>query len=320
MLKKIMCVVLSTMVIITLSGCSKENKINEHDKENNVNIINTETQENNVNIMSAETEEIKNQGIKFIQFDTTFYPIEDLALESRDSYKIKNYKDFEYDLDGDGKVDKITIRAKEEQLWNGLTNTIHTYELNGVEFSDVGNFGKIYIVDLNKNDNSIEVVTWDNGPSDDSVYNIYSKQGEKMECILNEWTENIYVDQLGKILSSGHFNPSIYNKYYNFVFGKLESVELDMNKISSIEFDATGMYFPATIENIANVRSKFYEIGESSSYNGAFEKALKEYNVERLDGGTFRILKIEDEYFDRVYVQLNDGRTGYITEHIQLGG
>jgi len=262
----------------------------------------------------------KKQGINFIQFDTAFYPIGDLALEWRDSYKIKNYKDFEYDLDGDGEIDKITIRAKEEQLWNGELNTVHIYELNGNKFDNVGNFGKIYIVDLNKNDNSIEVVTWDNGPSDDSVYNIYSKQGGKMECILKEWTESMYADQLGKILSSGHYNPSIYKQYYNFALGNLETIDLDMNKISSVKFDATGMYFSATRENISNVCSKYYEIGETSSYNDAFEKALKECNVEKLGGGTFKILEIEDEEFYIVYVQLEDGRKGYIEEYIQLAG
>jgi len=264
-----------------------------------------------------EADETKKQGIKFIQFDTTFYPIEDLALEWRDSYKIKNYKDFEYDLDGDGEVDKITIRTKEGERWNGEAYIAQTYELNGKEFADVGNFGKIYIVDLNKNDNSIEVVTWDNGPSDDSVYNIYSKQGDKMECILNEWTENMYADQLGKILPSGLFNPSIYKKYYSFINDELKTIELGMDTISSIEFDAKGMYFSTDSGNFYDIAGKYHEY---DTYEDGFERTLKACNVEEISGGTFKILEILGEEFFNVYVQLEDGRKGYIEEYIPLAG
>jgi len=42
MLKKLTCIGLGAIIAITLSGCNKENKINEYDKESNVNIINTE--------------------------------------------------------------------------------------------------------------------------------------------------------------------------------------------------------------------------------------------------------------------------------------
>lgn len=43
MLKKLACIGLSLMIVITLNGCKKEDKINEYDKESNVNIVNAET-------------------------------------------------------------------------------------------------------------------------------------------------------------------------------------------------------------------------------------------------------------------------------------
>ncbi|MBR0427580.1 MAG: hypothetical protein IJK18_05230 [Clostridia bacterium] len=54
--------------------------------------------------------ETKQNTEKLIQFDEIFYELKDAALEYRECEKIKNYKDFEYDLDGDSKKDKITIK------------------------------------------------------------------------------------------------------------------------------------------------------------------------------------------------------------------
>lgn len=48
--------------------------------------------------------------IELVQFDEKFFELEDVALDYRECEKIKNYKDFEYDLDGDGKKDKITVK------------------------------------------------------------------------------------------------------------------------------------------------------------------------------------------------------------------
>jgi len=57
-----------------------------------------------------ENNEIKQNQVKLIQFDEIFYELKDAALEYRECENIKNYKDFEYDLDGDTKKDKITIK------------------------------------------------------------------------------------------------------------------------------------------------------------------------------------------------------------------
>ena len=48
--------------------------------------------------------------IELVQFDEKFFELEDVALDYRECEKIKNYKDFEYDLDGDGKKDTITVK------------------------------------------------------------------------------------------------------------------------------------------------------------------------------------------------------------------
>ena len=48
--------------------------------------------------------------MELMQFEEKFSDLEDVALDYRECEKIKNYKDFEYDLDGDSKKDKITIK------------------------------------------------------------------------------------------------------------------------------------------------------------------------------------------------------------------
>ncbi len=48
--------------------------------------------------------------MELMQFKEKFSDLEDVALDYRECEKIKNYKDFEYDLDGDSKKDKITIK------------------------------------------------------------------------------------------------------------------------------------------------------------------------------------------------------------------
>ena len=87
---------------------SLQNTVNNlNEKINNVsNIVNSSDESNKANI---NTTSLKN-GSSLVQFDTTFYNLEDVALEYRECSKISNYKDFEYDLDGDGKKDKITVK------------------------------------------------------------------------------------------------------------------------------------------------------------------------------------------------------------------
>ena len=86
---------------------------NEADKENIVenNIDTTNKQEDD----KEEENPIDVKGEKLVQFDNSFFELEDIAKEYRECDKIKNYKDFNYDLDGDGVIDKITIRKKKDE-------------------------------------------------------------------------------------------------------------------------------------------------------------------------------------------------------------
>jgi len=110
-------------------------------------------------------------GEKFIQFDTEFYDIEDVAKDYRLSENIKNYKDFSFDLDGDGVKDKITIQKDKENKEHGW----YLIKLNEKKFAEHYR-PEIYIVDLNEKDNDIEVVIFDMGITDNPYYYIYSME------------------------------------------------------------------------------------------------------------------------------------------------
>lgn len=88
---------------------STKNEIEENVIDNN--------NENNIDTTSKvdEKEPIEVKWEKLVQFDNRFFKLKDIAKEYRECDKIKNYKDFNYDLDGDGVIDKITIRKKKDE-------------------------------------------------------------------------------------------------------------------------------------------------------------------------------------------------------------
>lgn len=81
-------------------------------------IVNTEENETNKDVITNEDE-------------IDYLAIKDAALEYRMAEKITNYKDFNYDLDGDGKLDKITIRKNKSNEYDDE----YLFELNGRKFA-----------------------------------------------------------------------------------------------------------------------------------------------------------------------------------------
>ena len=75
---------------------------------------------------------IKNKPYKLKQFSTTFYDLKDVAVKHKYIGDIKNYGDYRYDLDGDGKKDKIIAKRvqNDEDLY-------YSVRLNNVEFKKV---------------------------------------------------------------------------------------------------------------------------------------------------------------------------------------
>ena len=279
---------------------------NTTNNNNNINInINTNT---NVNKTTTETTENNStpskEGIKLVQFDTEFYKLEDLALEYRTFGNIKNYKDFEYDLDGDGTKDIITIRhsTKKENIYPDYIQTCDIYkiQLNGKNFMDTENgeiitsIDNLYIVDLNKNDNKIEVVFEGYGPSDDPHYIVFSKDGSTMKAIASMDGMDLMTDIQGTIVVDNldrSITPKVYDRYYIMQNNKIEENKSDISKIKNIIFKSDNLYFINGIDDAKNNVN-----AQSVPENGEFE---------------FNILEFKEQS-GSLYVKLNDGRKGLL--------
>ena len=257
-----------------------------------------------------------------IQFNTKFYELNDVAKEYREYKNIKNYKDFNYDLDGDGEIDKITISHKTKI--DDIIGEIHSYPItiNGETFSEGSSMDSIYIVDLNENDKNIEVVIFSEGPSDDPNYTIYSKKGNKMVEIDSIGGYPLKTDKKGTVVIKDNCNgvtvPEIYFGYEIIQNGNVDIKTVDIESIKDIELKTSNLYFSEDYKDVTKIFDEF----EKNDHN--IEKTLKKLDIEKLNENiTFKVTKIfiQDEYsYDyKIYVELSDGRKGYIF-HIQWAG
>lgn len=305
-----------------LSNTSTENKEEE-------NVVEDSKINNNIKDETDKKEEITDlKGEKLVQFDNEFFELKDIAKEYREYQKIKNYKDFNYDLDGDGITDKVTLSHKTEKTDNGVggyhEEDIYSVKLNDKTFSNGTLLDSIYIVDLNENDKNIEVVIFDDGPSDDPNYTIYSKQGSQMVELENICGSPLKTDRNGTVIVDSSFNigengntsPAIYLDYYIINNNKMERKFIDVDKIKNIDLQTESLYFSKNLNNL----DKFYQEG------GLDENKLKGFDIEKLDKSTtFKLLDFEfstdenDIEENKIYVKLSDGRKGYIF-HIQWAG
>lgn len=234
--------------------------IKKKDTENsyeNINITNTIDTNNTVNtnntIIIEETDE--------------YMDLNTMTIEYRDSDKIKNYKSFNYDLDGDGIIDKVTIINDTDNYGN------YMFDLNGITFAENNMHPEIHIVDLNKNDSTIEVIIYDEGPSDDPEYSIYSKNENQMKLIAQIPGSNMVLNNNGnfkvKSIITADIIPNVYDTLYNFKDNKITSEENNLNKEQ--EYYSLGWnYITKDLSNIDKYFSyilKKPEIDQNEAFN-----------------------------------------------------
>lgn len=305
-------------VTSTTENVATENKIDKEDTNKEENKANEIKNNKENNESDEKTPEIKGQ--KLVQFDNEFYGLKDVAKEYRLSENIKNYKDFNYDLDGDGVTEKITIQKNKEN-----DGESYLFKLNGKKFDEYYHRPEIYIVDLNEKDNNIEVVIFHEGASDDPEYIIYSKKESKMLPTFRSDGYLLKTDKKGTVVFvnshnrrlNGYTDPEIYFDYYVINNTKIEKKYINIDRIKDIDF-ITSLYFSEDYSN----KDRFWD-----DYDGVhYKKRFKEVDIEELDKNTtfkvldFKIIKREnnsEEY--KIYVELSDGRKGYIFD-IQLAG
>lgn len=257
-------------------------------------------------------------NVKLLQFDNTFYNLKDAAISYKYVGKIKNYQDFKYDLDGDGKKDKITVQKNKEY---------YTFKLNGKKFTESLKDAELYIVDLNKNDKTKEVIIRDGASEFGWGYVVYSKKGTKMKKVGNldgsAGIREVRIDKKGKIVANNDelisaITPKIYNEYYEFKNKKIYVKNVNINKIKNVKLtinkkSVRGIYFSKKDQKYT-VEECFKKINNGEENINKIEKALKIENLysKKVEFKIKKILNSVGDGYKQYKVELNNGKKGYI--------
>lgn len=255
--------------------------------------------------------------ISFTQFDTTFYKIDDCAVEKIECATIAEKIDYEFDIDADSSMDKLTVEIDKK----GKKGVI--FKVNGREFENGTDMkgAKFYLVDLNRFDNTIEVVIYDEGENGKSHYLIYSKSGSRMKLLEDIDGTELYLDEIGKVAALSYkapkTNPVVFGKYYEFEENKLNEQTLSATRVKNVEFAAEGEYFTTDLNNLDD----YYDFAGMSKKNKEIknidESSLEESEIIKLTADDkFEIKSFTDDY--NIEVELKDGRKGYVISDYYL--
>lgn len=252
--------------------------------------------------------------------------ISEMAIEFRNGENkgetniVKNYKEFEYDLDGDGLDEIIRFEKNKEEL----AGVAYNLYLNGEEFDSVeSSVCSIYVVDLNKNDSNKEVVIYDDGPSDDPHYNLYVMENRKMKllhCFNAGFDEELKCDGNGNMVVGNRITdciqPRIYDKVYSYENGNLSYSDTNIDLIKNDwyevkrEEDWGWVIFTEDLSNIDKFLDAYSQSTENDDY---FEVMKKNGLYPNMSNIKFKILEFTEN--EEVKVQLEDGRIGYLFHH-----
>ncbi len=284
------------------------------------------------------------KDIKFAQFDTAFYKVEDCAIEQVECATIAEKVDYEFDIDADSSMDKLTVEIDKK----GKKGVI--FKINGSEFENGKDMkgAKFYLADLNKFDNTIEVVIYDEGEENNPHYMIYSKSGSRMKLLQDVEGPELFLDEIGKVVAvpndAPKISPMVFGEYYEFENGKLKTQKLIATRIRTVEFSAEGELFVdelpgkkgkssnkgntntntnntngnaknntntnANSNNNTNSNSNSNNSNGNNSSSHDFEDESKSDGVTLTAEDKFEIKAFTDDL--EVEVDMKDGRHGYV--------
>ena len=254
------------------------------------------------------------------QMPGVFYEIKDLTKESRSNEDIKNYKDFEFDLDGDGIIDKITLKHivnKNEPEYSS-ERSYYILSYNGKTiYEHWEGRGTVGIVDLDATDKYLEIWVYDGGPSDDPYYHFYRKVGNEIIKMGNFSVDIAFLcDGNGTVLSADReapfVNPTVFENYYTIENNKFKENNLDFSYNKDVEYTSNRGLFTKDLNNL----KKFINATTGVSISN-IENEIEKYDIHKLDKNTtFKIKEfVKKESEDAVRdlkIVLSDGTEGYL--------
>ena len=264
---------------------------------------------------------------EFLQFNVPLYKVEDVAIEKAVCASMALDIDFVFDLDADGQLDKISVELSE-------TNKKIIFKLNGREFENGKemNGAELYLVDLNKFDNSVEVVIFDQGNDNDPHYLVYGKSGSRMKLIEDIEGAPLYIDQSEQVVAHTnglpYTNPLVFDKYYKFEDGTLEKYDLSPSRTNGKWFTSSGSIFASEGTDKYEKINSYKNTNSTSKKNTVKSNNTKNKNTQNEVDNTdleedaqlrklgenekFKILSFTDNL--EIEVELENGEKGYIVK------
>lgn len=239
----------------------------------------------------------------FTELDEYFkeYTFEVLYDEKLETYQRTYNIHGKYDLNGDGKADKI------DGILDAAYEDDSYIEINGIKvILTLSNpSGEMQLIDLDSKDSYIELAIFDGGPSGDPSYVLYRYDGIKLNY-LGTIDRYAMADGRGKFISWFHlannFKPQFYSAW---------------NEIKNNEIVTTNHEVEQYIGNTYEVNGTGFFVPLDKNPKDYFEHTVWELDAQREFKATkIKILDIHINQTDRTlnwfYVELPQGERGLL--------
>jgi len=208
----------------------------------------------------------------------------------------------EYDLDGDGKAEKITAFLPPNYEDAGYI------EINGLKspLNLSTPTGEARIIDLDSRDNFVEVGIFDDGPSGDPVFWFFRYDGKKIYSLGDIFRYSV-LDGRGKIVSwfhlTNYFKPQFFSAWGEYIDNQYVQSYHDVEQYIGKTFELNGEAFFIPLEE------KQENYIPYTMWDAENMRDFKETQIKILD------IQIDDKNYPLLnwfYVELPDGEEGFL--------
>ena len=248
---------------------------------------------------NLETDEEDKDAVEVVGLETKYKELSKAAIKKIEIGKdFSKSKEFEYDLDKSIKTNNVKIKIIEDEkvqiIYNSKKTEYYTYDRD-----------QLFIVDLDKQDNYLDILTYQFGDSADTTYTVLKNNGKSLKkinysidkMVIGE--DRFYLDGNNNFFLQGD-NDAYLDKVITKEYYTIDNTKAIMNKV-----------------DINQIMNEEYQIKENGAYFSKNKnKCFIEYNPDKkLKKGTkLEILGWDtcQNVIDIMKVKLEDGTVGYL--------